>query len=137
MEAGLSWFEIVRKPGSEPKTTRRQDDAIHGDSQSGQELGSRGSTGQGTLCCDGEVQRGVGKSRRDACRRGAATELEGQADQVFGTAAHGDRRPLRGNQGTDRRLLAVAGEVNGRGGRAGATRQATEESCKAVVAARP
>src|SRR5260370_18788259 len=114
MEAGLSRCETVRKPGSEPKTTRRQDDAIHGDSQSGQELGSRGSTGQGSLCCDGEVQRGIGKSRRDARRRGAATELEGQADQVFGTAAHGDRRPLRGNQGTDRRLLAVAGAGNGK-----------------------
>ena len=33
--------------------------------------------------------------------------------------AHGDRRPVRRDQGADRRLLAVAGEVDGRGDRVG------------------
>src|SRR2546422_8451382 len=40
----------------------------------------------------------------------SASELEGQAYQVFGTAAHGDRRTFRRIQGTHRRLLAVAGD---------------------------
>ena len=52
-------------------------------------------------------------------RRGAAAELEGRAGQVLGDEADRDRRALRRDQGADRRLLAVAGEVDGRGDRVG------------------
>ena len=46
---------------------------------------------------------------------GAASQLEGQARQVFWTVAHGDRRPLQRNQRTRGLLLVVAGKVHGGG----------------------
>jgi hypothetical protein len=50
--------ETDRKRRSGPETeSRRYDDAIHGDCQSGPQLGSRGSTdqgNQGNLCCHGK-----------------------------------------------------------------------------------
>lgn len=35
--------------------------------------------------------------------------------------AHGDRRPVRRDQGSGRRILALGGQLNGRGNRMGAT----------------
>ena len=63
---------------------------------------------------DGEVQRRAGEGRRDARGRRAAAELEGRARQVFRSEADGDRRTLHRDEGTDRRLLDVAGEVDWR-----------------------
>jgi hypothetical protein len=48
---------------------------------------------------------------------GLQPSSKGKASPAFGKAAHGDRRTFRRNQGTHRRLLAVAGEVHGRSGR--------------------
>src|SRR2546426_2299961 len=47
--------------------------------------------------------------------RGAPAEFEGRAGQVLWKQAHRDRRAFRRDEGADRRLLAVAGEVDGRG----------------------
>ena len=59
---------------------------------------------------DGQVQRGAGEGRRDARRRGPAPELEGRAGRAStGGDAHGHRRPVRRDQGADRRLLDLAG----------------------------
>ena len=44
---------------------------------------------------------------------------KGVAGRVPGRRAHGDRRPVRRDQGAPRRLLGVAGEVDGRGDRVG------------------
>src|SRR5206468_3933958 len=68
---------------------------------------------------DGEVQRGAGQGRRDARGRRAAPELEGRARPVLGCEAHRHRRALRRDQGAGRRLLDLAGEVEGRGDRMG------------------
>ncbi len=66
------------------------------------------------------VERATGQGRRDARRRGAAPELEGRARPLRRAAsARVDRRPVRRDEGADRRLLALAGEVDGRGDRVG------------------
>ena len=67
----------------------------------------------------GQVQRRAGEGRHHARRRGAAAQLEGQARPVRRHEAHRDRRPVRRDQGADRRLLALAGEVDGGGDRVG------------------
>src|SRR2546426_11731910 len=51
--------------------------------------------------------------------RGAAADVEGRAGQVLWQQAHRDRRAFRRDEGADRRLLAVAGEVDGRGDQMG------------------
>ena len=50
---------------------------------------------------------------------GLQPSSKGARVQFSGTQAHGDRRPVRRDQGADRRLLDVAGEVDGRGDRVG------------------
>ena len=50
---------------------------------------------------------------------GLHPSVEGQARAVLGREAHGDRRSVRRDQGAGRRLLAVAGEVDGGSGRVG------------------
>ncbi len=65
----------------------------------------------------GKLQRGAGEGRHHAGGRGPASQLEGRAGEVLRPSAHGDRRTVRRDQGTDRRLLAVAGEVDGGGDR--------------------
>src|SRR6266850_1303000 len=102
--------ETEPKLDFEPKTRRRHDDAIHGAGQSRQELGSRGSPGPKDPDRDGEVQR-------RARERGAPSKLEGRARQIRRQEADRDRRGLHRDQGVDRRLLDVAGEVEGRGDR--------------------
>ena len=44
---------------------------------------------------------------------------KGARVRFSGEQAHRDRRPVRRDEGADRRLLAVAGEVDGRGDRVG------------------
>ena len=68
---------------------------------------------------DGELQRGAGEGRRDARGRRAPPELEGGARPVLRRQADRDRRAVRRDQGADRRLLDLAGEVEGRGDRVG------------------
>ena len=97
--------------------TRRHDDAIHGDGESGQGLGSRRDAEPAVADRDGQVQRRTGEGGHHAGRRGAAAQLEGRAGEVLRPSAHGDRRAVRRNQGAGGRLLAVAGEVEGRGDR--------------------
>src|SRR6266481_984791 len=97
MEARLSRARAAGSLVVELKSFRRRNDASDGDSQSRQEFGSGHSTDpgdKGNVCRHGEVQRGAGKGRGNARRRGASTELEGQESEIFRTAAHGDRRPI-------------------------------------------
>src|SRR5439155_20291474 len=105
------------KPSSQPETRRRHDDAVHGAGQSGQEFGGGRSSRHEAAHRDGEVQRRAGESRRAARGRGAPPELEGRARQVLRGEAHRHRRALHRGEGADRRLLAVAGEVEGGGDR--------------------
>src|SRR5689334_13186689 len=85
--------------------------AIHGNGQSdkrersGRDAESEASRGHG------KVQRRVGKSRRDAGRRRVATEFKGSPRTVFGKQADRHRWPVYRNQGTGRRLLALAGKI--------------------------
>ena len=51
---------------------------------------------------------------------------KGKRVRFSGKKRHRDRRPLRRDEGADRRLLAVAGEVEGRSDRVG---QAHAQSC--------
>ena len=46
-------------------------------------------------------------------RRRAALEREGQARPLLGQQAHGRGRTVRGDQGADRGLLDLEGEVDG------------------------
>ena len=48
---------------------------------------------------------------------GLHPSLEGQARAVLGRQPHRHRRAVRRDQGAHRRLLAVEGQVDGRGGR--------------------
>ncbi len=50
-------------------------------------------------------------------RRGAPSELKGQARQVHWGQADCNRRAVHRDQGTDRGVLAVAGKVDGGGDR--------------------
>src|SRR2546428_3617484 len=111
--------EIVWKPSSEPETTRRHDDARDGAGQSQQGFRGRHSARQKDPYRHGEVQRRADKGGRDARGRGAPPEREGRARQVLGNEADRDRRAVHGDERADRRLLAVAGGVDGRGGRKG------------------
>src|SRR2546427_10750669 len=113
--------EIVWKPSSEPETTRRHDDARDGAGQSQQGFRGRHSARQEVPHRYGEVQRRADKGGRDARGRGAPPELEGRARQVLGNEADRDRRAVHGDERAGRRLLAVAGEGEGRGGRMGVT----------------
>ena len=54
---------------------------------------------------DGRLQRGAGQGRHHARRGGPASDLQGRAREV--PRRHRDRRPVRRDQGTDRRLLAA------------------------------
>ena len=53
---------------------------------------------------------------------GLHPSFEGQARPILRRQAHRRRRAVRGDQGARRRLLAVAGQVDGRGRRVGAKR---------------
>jgi hypothetical protein len=63
----------------------------------------------------GTFKPGIDESWRVSWRRRTASQLEGQARQVSGQVAHGDRRPLQRNQRTRGLLLVVAGKVHGGG----------------------
>ena len=65
----------------------------------------------------GKYNEELVKAGRHAGRRGAAPQLEGQAGEILGRQADGHRRAVRRDEGADRWLLAVEGEVDGRGGR--------------------
>src|SRR6267154_2709444 len=85
----------VRQPrrrgaGLEQKTTRRFNDAIHGDREGEQGVRSGNSAEQGASCRDGEVQRGAGKGWSDVGGRGAPSELERRSRAVRGEETHGD-----------------------------------------------
>ena len=78
------------------------------------------------------LQRGAGQGGRDAGRRGPAPELRRAPGSRFsGERAHGDRRPVRRDQG------AVAGywmwqvQVAGRGDRVGQARPRTRPASRA------
>ena len=60
-------------------------------------------------------------SRPASCWRATAcTRAQGQARALLGRQEDRHRRPVRRDQGARRRLLDLAGEVDGRGGRVGA-----------------
>ena len=61
---------------------------------------------------------------------GLQPSSKGARVKFSGDEAHGDRRALRRDQGADRRLLAVAGEVEGGGDRMG---QALPQSARGRV----
>src|SRR6266446_467011 len=54
-ESAYRGRQEVRRQTRNNKPRGDIDDAIHGDSQSGREIGSRSSAEQGNLSCDGEV----------------------------------------------------------------------------------
>src|SRR5215472_10316285 len=96
---------------------RRQDDASHGDRESQQGVRGRRPSQTRDSGENGKVQRRAGKGGHHAGGRGAPRELERQARQIRGRKAHGDRWAFHGIEGTGSRLLALAGEVDGRSGR--------------------
>src|SRR5262249_13591503 len=106
------------------------DNAMHGDRESYQGFGGGRDARYETPYRNGKVQRRTGKSRCDAGRRRAAAEFERQARPVLGTESHGSRRTLRRDERTDRRFLAVAGEVDGGSGGMG---EALPESVRGRV----
>src|SRR6266540_3751756 len=91
--------EVGRKPGFEPETGRRHDDAVHGAGQGEQGVGGGRPPGREAPDRDGEVQRGAGEGRGDARRRGASAELEGRARPVLRSEAHRDRRSVHRIEG--------------------------------------
>src|SRR5262249_11559452 len=109
--------ETVRGPGSEPKTRRRQNDAIHRTAQGRPALRGGRSPRPRTHGEDGEVHGGDHEGRRAAGDGGAPAELEGRARPALWGEGHRDRRALHRVEGTDRLLRAAAGEVEGRGDR--------------------
>ena len=65
----------------------------------------------------GSVHGGRGEGRRIPLGRWAPAKLEGCADPILRKPAHGDRRALRRDEGTDRRLCDPPVHVEGRGDR--------------------
>ena len=64
----------------------------------------------------------MGKFNEELVKAGVLlAEFEGQARPVFGRETDCGRRALHRDQGADRRLLAMAGKVDGRGDRVGQT----------------
>src|SRR5271154_1736827 len=119
MKARLSRERATRSLVTDAKQLRRRNDASDGDNQSKQRVGSGTPTNQGdkgTLCRHGKVQRGAHKGRRSARNGRSSAELKGKASKIFGAGTHCDRWPIHRGEGTRRGLLAVASEVNGRGG---------------------
>src|SRR5260221_5927697 len=106
--------QAVRESSLKLKLNRRQNNAIHGDSQGQQGLRGGRSAETEAPRRNGQVQRRAGESRCAARRRRTARELEGQARPLLRSESHRDRRALHRDQGADRRLLAVAGEVDGK-----------------------
>src|SRR5262249_23708147 len=109
VEPGLSRLR------TEPK--RRNDDALHGDSKGDQGLRSRQNALRGAALGHGEVQREDGESRRDARWQRVAAKFQRRAGKILGRQAHGDRWPLRGDQGAGGGLLDTAMQVACRGDR--------------------
>src|ERR1700694_365220 len=91
--------------------------ASHGDREGEQGVGIRRVAEPGDSHRDGQVQRRAGEGRCDAGGRGAALEREGRAGQVRRRPERRDGWPVHRDQGADRGLLAVAGEVHCGGGR--------------------
>src|ERR1700751_6478242 len=119
MEARLSQDRERGTIDIESKKLRSQNDASDGDNQSRQEFGSRNPVNQadkGNVCRHGKVQRGTGKGGRSGRNGRASAELKGQASKIFGAGAQCDGWSIHRDEGTRRGLLAVASEVNGRGG---------------------
>ena len=98
---------------------RRHDDAIHGADQGHQGLEAGVMPNEKLLTEMGEVQRGAGEGRHHARRRRAHPSSKGARVKFSGGEADRDRRTVRRDEGADRRLLALAGEVEGRGDRVG------------------
>jgi len=73
-----------------------------------------GKMPRGTVPGDGQLQRAAGKRWGHACGRRPAPELKGQARVVLGQAANRPGWTLHGDEGADRRVLAVGGEVHRR-----------------------
>src|SRR3954464_8781421 len=113
---------VVRRPdrsrGKKPAArTPGDDNAIHGDGEGEQGLRSWRAARREDPYRDGEVQRGAGEGRGDAGRRGPPCELQGSARPVRREQEDGHRWSVRGDEGAGGRLLALAGEVEGRGDR--------------------
>src|SRR3954470_3990454 len=104
----------VRKPAAR---TPGDDNAIHGDGEGEQGLRSWRAARREDPDRDGEVQRGAGEGGGDAGRRGPPCELQGSPRPVRREQEDGHRRSVRGDEGAGGRLLALAGEVEGRGDR--------------------
>ena len=110
---GLSFDQRLKVIGKDTN------DAIHDVAEGGQDdRGGRPADREGSRG-DGKVQRRTGQGGRAARRRWPSTELEGREGHVPERQAPGDRRPLRRNEGADRRLLDDPGQVEGRGYRMG------------------
>src|SRR3989442_660591 len=88
--------ETVRKPSSEPETTRRDNDAIYdADDPKGVREGRTGRhAGCQGRCCDDEVHRIPAEGGSAARPRWPTPALDGRARLVLRREAPGDRRTL-------------------------------------------
>ncbi len=123
----------IRRFPARRDSERRRNDESHGAGQGDEGIRGGSSTRQQADLRNDGLQRAARESGRDARGRGPEGELRGKARPVLGSASHGHRRPLRGDQGAPRRLLALAGALDGRGDRMG---QALPESAQRGVRAR-
>jgi len=127
-----NWAAMVRREGrlriqrpsrNRPEAVlapvRRYDDAVHGDREGQPGVrGGRAPEREGAHL-DGSVQRGAEQGRDPARRRGPPGERQGRTRAALGPQAHRDRRAVQRDQGADRRLLDLAGQVEGGGDRVG------------------
>src|ERR1700681_1629470 len=86
------------EPALNRNNEKETGNAIHGDSQSRQELGGGRAARPEASCRHGEVQRRAGEGWGNAGRRGTPSELEGRARSVFRIEEDRDRRTLLGDQ---------------------------------------
>src|ERR1700704_37976 len=111
---GMLW--ITRLSGYRDPTRQRGDgNESHGSGQGHEGFGSRRHAEPTTSYRNGQVQRGTGEGRYHAWRRRLASDVEGRTRPLLRQGSHGDRRPVHGNQGTARRLLDLAGEIDAGG----------------------
>jgi hypothetical protein len=71
---------------------------------------------RGTFAAMGKFNEELVKAGVLLAADGVQPSSKGKRVKIFGAGAHGDRWPIHRDEGTRRGLLAVASEVNGRGG---------------------
>src|SRR5262249_49284496 len=105
---------------AETRRNERETDARDGDREGDEGVrGGDPALRREDVQGDGGLQRGPRRGGHHARRGGPEAEQGRQAGQVLREQPDRHRRSVRGDQGTDRGLLALAGEVDGGGGEVG------------------